>query len=235
MTDFSKDAWKYYEYGKQFNNRLTPNQYRMVSTNREFFNGNQWINMPDNDAMRRLSRPVFNIIKRIVSLFAATLTSTGTAINFSALAYNSGGAARYPNPYARPVQRADIEGSTALNPAVAPNLATALNPAVAPNLATALNPAVAPNLATALNPAAFATAEVANLLEKFKMDYRIRDAMFDAAITGDYCAHFYWNPRARPYGGTFGDYRGEIEMEMVDGIDVMFGNPNITDVEKQPI
>ena len=38
------------------------------------------------------------------------------------------------------------------------------------------------------NAAAFATAEVENLLEKFKMEYRVREALYDGAQTGDYCA-----------------------------------------------
>ncbi len=66
------------------------------------------------------------------------------------------------------------------------------------------------------------------------MDFRIRDALFDGAQTGDYCAHFWWDPEAVPYGGAFGDVRGEIRMELVDGINVMFGNPNTPDVERQP-
>ena len=175
MNDYLRDAWKYYEYGRLYNNNLTPNQYTMVNTNNEFFIGNQWIHMPDNEAMRRLAKPTFNIIKRVTSLFVASLTSSNTTISFEPLSYQNDGEA-----------------------------------------------------------ASFATAEVRNLLEKFKMDYRIRDALFDGAITGDYAAHFFWNPEARPYGGAFGEYKGEIEMELIDGINVMFGNPNCRDVEKQP-
>ena len=175
MNDYLRDAWKYYEYGRLYNNNLTPNQYTMVNTNNEFFIGNQWIHMPDNEAMRRLAKPTFNIIKRVTSLFVASLTSSNTTISFEPLSYQNDGEA-----------------------------------------------------------ASFATAEVRNLLEKFKMDYRIRDALFDGAITGDYAAHFFWNPVARPYGGAFGEYKGEIEMELIDGINVMFGNPNCRDVEKQP-
>ena len=175
MNDYSRDAWKYYEYGRQYNNNLVPNQYVMVNTNQEFFIGNQWIHMPDNPAMRRLAKPTFNIIKRVTSLFVASLTSGNTTISFEPLSYQTDGEA-----------------------------------------------------------AAFATAEVRNLLEKFKMDYRIRDALFDGAITGDYAAHFFWNPEAQPYGGAFGEYKGEIEMELLDGINVMFGNPNCREVEKQP-
>ena len=175
MNDYLRDAWKYYEYGRQYNNNLVPNQYTMVNTNQEFFIGNQWIHMPDNPAMRRLAKPTFNIIKRVTSLFVASLTSSNTTISFEPLSYQTDGEA-----------------------------------------------------------AAFATAEVRNLLEKFKMDYRIRDALFDGAITGDYAAHFFWNPEAQPYGGAFGEYKGEIEMELLDGINVMFGNPNCREVEKQP-
>ena len=51
-----------------------------------------------------------------------------------------------------------------------------------------------------------------NLLEKFKFDYRLRDALFDGAVTGDYCAHFWYDPDALPYGGAFGSHRGEIQM-----------------------
>ena len=173
--DYLKDAWKYYEYGRAYNNSLVPNQYVMVNTNQEFFIGNQWIHMPDTEAMRRLARPTFNIIKRVTSLFVASLTSSNTTISFEPLSHQQDGDA-----------------------------------------------------------AAFATAEVRNLLEKFKMDYRIRDALFDGAVTGDYAAHFFWNPEARPYGGAFGEYKGEIEFELLDGINVMFGNPNCNDVEKQP-
>ncbi|MDO5446081.1 MAG: hypothetical protein Q4F31_10740 [Eubacteriales bacterium] len=169
------DIWNYYSFGEQFNCIQKPDQYSIVETNTEFFNGNQWIHLPDNDAMRRLPKPVFNIIKRVTSLFVASLTSSGTTISFEPL-----------------LGKEDDEA------------------------------------------AKVATDEVRNLLEKLKMDYRIRDALFDGAITGDYCAHFFWNPDAKPYGGASGECRGEIEMEMIDGINVMFGNPNIRDVEKQP-
>ena len=69
------DAWRYYEKGRLYNNSLEPNQYRLVNTNLEFFSGNQWINMPETDALKRLPRPTFNIIKRVASLFIASLTS----------------------------------------------------------------------------------------------------------------------------------------------------------------
>jgi len=175
-------AWKLYEDGVNYNNRLVPNQYNLVNTNTEFFIGNQWLHLPDTPAMRGLAKPTFNILKRVASLFIASLTSSGVALRFEPLAYYDGTNLEDPHHDA----------------------------------------------------AQFATAEVSNLLEKFKFDYRIREALFDGAQTGDYAAHFYYDADALPYGGAFGAHRGEIQMELVDGINVMFGNPNDRRVETQP-
>lgn len=172
-------AWQYYEQGQQYNRSLTPDLYRTVNTNIEFFSGNQWLHIPETPAMSRLPRPVFNIIKRITSLFVASLTSSATTVSFEPLSYyGSGEEERYAAEYAG--------------------------------------------------------AEVRSLFEKLKMDYRIREALFDGAQTGDYCAHFFWNADALPYGGMNGRQRGEIGMELVDGVNVMFGNPNTCHVESQP-
>jgi hypothetical protein len=54
-----------------------------------------------------------------------------------------------------------------------------------------------------------ANAAVKNLLEQFRFDYRVRQALFDGAQTGDYCAHFYFDPAAKPYGGFLGAEAGE--------------------------
>lgn len=83
----------------------------------------------------------------------------------------------------------------------------------------------------------YANAALGNLLEKLKFDYRLRDALYDGAVSGDYCAHFRWDPDAKPYGGAFEDggmYGGEIRMELVDGINVLFGNPNDRNAQNQP-
>ena len=176
MQNTMTRAWELYELGRAYNNQLEPNQYSLVNTNIEFYQGNQWLHMPDTPAMRRLPKPVFNIIKRVTSLFVASLTSSGATIQFEPLT----------------------------------------------------------DTPSASTDAQRATAEVANLLEKFKMEYRIREALFDGAQTGDYCAHFYFDSEARPYGGALPGVKGEIQMELVDGINVMFGNPADDQVERQP-
>jgi hypothetical protein len=85
-----------------------------------------------------------------------------------------------------------------------------------------------------LDAAKMADAQVEKLFEKFKMDFRIKDALFDAAITGDACAHFYFDVNQKPYGGSFSDIKGEIAMELVDGTNVFFGNANTTKTDAQP-
>ena len=175
-------AWRYYEQGRAYNLGLRPSLYTVVNTNIEFFTGNQWLGLPQTRAMAALPKPVFNIIKRVASLFVAALTSGAVALRFDPLRYYDGENLNDPETDA----------------------------------------------------SAYATAEVENLFEKFRMDSRVREALFDGAQTGDYCAHFYWDPDAVPYGGAFGPYRGEICMELIDGVNVMFGNPNTPDVERQP-
>ena len=176
------NVWKYYERGKSYNNSLTPNQYNVVRTNTEFFIGNQWQNLPQTPAMAKLPKPTFNILKRVASLFIASLSSSAVAVRLEPLAHYDGGGMAGPDD--------DIAG--------------------------------------------FANASVNNLLEKLNFDYRLREALYDGAQTGDYCAHFYWDANAQPFGARLGPYRGEIGMELVDGINVMFGNPNEFDVQKQP-
>ena len=208
MSEWKEDrvteAWARYERGSSYNNRLVPNQYNLVNTNIEFFSGNQWVHLAQTPAMQKLPKPVFNIIKRVASLFVASLTSSAASVSFDELSY-----------YA------------------AENLQGMMGDA-GRTVGDAGSYSEEVGAEKELNGAEVATAEVQNLLEKFKMDFRIRDALFDGAQTGDYCAHFWWDADAVPYGGAFGLYKGAIRMELVDGINVMFGNPNTTEVERQP-
>lgn len=84
------------------------------------------------------------------------------------------------------------------------------------------------------NAAEMANAQISNLLEKLKMDFRIKDILFDGAITGDGCFHFYFDMSKKPYGNVFSDIVGEIDTEIVDGANVMFGNANNSRVDIQP-
>jgi len=85
-----------------------------------------------------------------------------------------------------------------------------------------------------MNIADFASSEIANLFEKFKMDNRIREALFKAGTIGDVAAHLYFDPTKKPYRGAFDDVEGEICFELVPGTNIFFGNANNSDKESQP-
>ena len=182
-------VFELYMRGRHYNQRLYPSQYDLVETNTEFFFGNQWRNLPDTPEINRLPHPTFNIIKRIVTLFIANLTSSKVTIRVEPLA------------------------------------------------ASALPAALQENED---DPVKYANALLDNLMEKLKMEFRFRQALCAGAITGDFAAHFWFDPDARPFfpdpapaaSGT--QYEGEIRMELVPGINVMFGNPNNRNVEDQP-
>jgi hypothetical protein len=72
------------------------------------------------------------------------------------------------------------------------------------------------------------------LFEKYKMEYRLKEALFDSAITGDAAAHFWWDTKKKPFGKVRPEIKGEIDFELVDGVNIIFGNPNVREVEKQP-
>ena len=96
-------AWKLYEDGRMYNNSLVPNQYTLVNTNTEFFIGNQWIGLPDTPAMRELDKPTFNILKRVASLFIASLTSSGVTLRFDPLPTTTAATRRTPATTPRPL------------------------------------------------------------------------------------------------------------------------------------
>lgn len=179
MSNTTKE-WKLYLAGKKYNNQLKPNYYDAVNANIDFFNGNQWRNVEANG----MPTPVFNIIKRVITFFVASITANKVKVQLEPLTYKED----------EPTE--DMEASD------------------------------------------IATAEIENLFEKFKMDNRIRDALFDAGTIGDVGAHMYFDMNKKPYGGggDFENVKGEICFELVDGTNMMFGNANnpSTDVSIQP-
>jgi hypothetical protein len=177
MSNITKD-WQLYQAGKKYNNSLSPNYYDTVDANIAFFNGDQWRNLKSEN----MPKPVFNIIKRVIQFFIASLTSSKTRLHFEPLIHTE-----------IPMNIMGVE----------------------------------------VRPSEIANDQVKNLFEKFKMDFRLKDILFDAAITGDGCAHFYFDVNKQPFGGT-SDVRGEICMDLIDGTNIFFGNANNPRVDIQP-
>lgn len=68
------------------------------------------------------------------------------------------------------------------------------------------------------------------LWERLQMDSMLRAALQDLAITGDACAFTFWDPDQV----AIGDAKGGIHTELVDSVNVFFGNPNDVRVQMQP-
>jgi hypothetical protein len=85
MNSYNKtEDWKLFEAGKNYNNKLTPNYYDTVSANIDFFAGNQWRGAEVED----LPKPVFNFIKRAITYFVASLTSSNISLQLTPLEYS---------------------------------------------------------------------------------------------------------------------------------------------------
>lgn len=175
MADKTKD-WELYEAGKRYNNRLEPNYYDTVDANLAFFNGDQWRNLEGE----KLPNPVFNIIKRVITFFVASLTTSNVKIQFSEMLKD------------------DFNQDELTQQAIE-----------------------------------IGNEQVKQLFEKWKMEYKIKDALQDGATMGDYCAHLYFDVTKQPFGAN-APYKGEIVLELVDGTNVFFGNANSADVQSQP-
>jgi len=80
-----------------------------------------------------------------------------------------------------------------------------------------------------------ANAEIRNIFDDIKFEFRVREGLGDAFDMGDMCMHWFWNTDENSLKGEkYAMYEGKIEAELVDGPNVMFGNPNNNKVSKQP-
>ncbi|MDY0198950.1 MAG: hypothetical protein RBR68_14185 [Tenuifilaceae bacterium] len=91
-----------------------------------------------------------------------------------------------------------------------------------------------PEMEKAIEVTDMANAEIRNIFDDIKFEFKIREGLSDAYDAGDMALHFYWDAYDRPYKGKYKKYEGKICSELVDGVNVMFGNPNCADPQKQP-
>ena len=79
-----------------------------------------------------------------------------------------------------------------------------------------------------------ANAEIKNVLESVKFEAKSRSLLGDGFDTGDWCLHWYFDLDEQPFKQTNPEVKGLIKCEIIDSTNVMFGNPNTRQVEKQP-
>lgn len=79
-----------------------------------------------------------------------------------------------------------------------------------------------------------ANAEIKNVLENINFDAKGRTLLGDGFDTGDYCLHWYFDMDEVPFKQTNPEIKGLIKAEIIDATNIMFGNPNTREVDKQP-
>lgn len=79
-----------------------------------------------------------------------------------------------------------------------------------------------------------ANAEIKNVLENVKFDAKSRTLLGDGFDTGDFCLHWYFDMEEQPFKQYNPKVKGIIKCEIIDSTNVLFGNPNTRQVEKQP-
>ena len=65
--------------------------------------------------------------------------------------------------------------------------------------------------------------------EKEKMDAMFRECLMDSFTTGDMATYTYWDANVE----TGQEATGDFKTELIDGVNILFGNPNSNKVEGQ--
>lgn len=74
------------------------------------------------------------------------------------------------------------------------------------------------------------TAQYSNIMERNRIVTKIREFMRNAAVDGDGCMHFWFDPTVE--NGQ--RIKGEVAAEVIENTRVYFGNPNCREVQEQP-
>lgn len=166
-----EEIQKRYEKAHAFNDQIK--LYETVSTNENFFIGNQWEGVQANG----LPTPTYNMFKRVINFQVSTITSDSLTIR------------GLPMPSTSPYTMKDLE-----------------------------------------KIAEIVSHQLSAIIKRNKIVAKNREFLRNAAVTGDGCMHFYFDPTIENGQAV----KGEIVAEVIDNLRVLFGNPNSRDVQSQP-
>ena len=169
MKTSSQDIWA--EYNRLKGENASTDLYDTVKKNENFFIGKQWEGV---NAPRGMEKPVFNILKRVVSYFVSLIVSDDVAANVS-LFGRSG----------------DSKTDEFLH---------------------------------------IVSEQIEETFENTKIKAKNRDAIRNAAVDGDACFYMSFNPDVE----IGQDAKGMIDIELIDNTNILFGNPQVWDIQKQP-
>lgn len=80
-----------------------------------------------------------------------------------------------------------------------------------------------------VDASAYLTSQFDRLWEETRMDRKMREVLLNGAISGDMCVYAYWEDK-----DIGQDMKGDIQHQVLNGSQVMFGNPNCAETQKQP-
>ena len=156
--------WEEYQKAIQYNQGI--DLYETVRRNENFYIGKQW----EGVRAGSLEKPVYNILRRVVSYFVSQIVSDDIGVSFEAYSPEEAEAARI-------LER-----------------------------------------------------EIERIMEEIKFKAKNRCVIRDAAVDGDGCLYFWFDPEAE----TGGDARGAVRCELVENRNVMYGNPYADELQEQP-
>lgn len=166
-----EEIQKRYEKAHAFNDHIK--LYETVSTNENFFIGNQWEGVQSNG----LPTPTYNMFKRVINFQVSTITSDSLTIR------------GLPMPSTSPYTMKELE-----------------------------------------KIAEIVSHQLSAIIKRNKIVAKNREFLRNAAVTGDGCMHFYFDPTIENGQAV----KGEIVAEVIDNLRVLFGNPNSRDLQSQP-
>lgn len=220
MNAAATKSWQQYERGKEYKIKL--NLFDNVDLVERFYAGDQWYGVTSNG----LPTPVFNIIKRIINYQIAAIMSQKIKLAFAP--------SMVPESKDNDTLAAKA-GQAQQDPALA--AAQAVNGAPAqPGIpitdgvqATGAQPTDMKKICEIVND------QCEQLWERLQMDSQVRHALRDAAISGDMANYNFFNMdllTSLPIAGK--EPVGDIDSDLVDNVQVYFGNPNERRTERQP-
>lgn len=163
------EIWK--EYNKLVAANVSIDLYNTVKKNENFFIGKQWegVNAPPG-----LEKPVFNILKRVISYFVSIIVSD------------------------------DVTAMLSMT-----------------------NNCKDDALDQFLK---IVSTEIDEVIENTKLKSKNRDAIRNAAVDGDACLYIRFDDTV-----DIGQMaKGAIDVEIIDNTNIVFGNPQVQDIQKQP-
>ena len=197
-------SWDLYTKGLDYDSKLDYHNKSDLHWN--FYNSKQWIGITTNG----LSKWTFNICKSAISYFVAFICSQKIKMSYNA--------ENIPDePETVEVNQTDEMGQVVLDKQKQPIKEQQYTPKGKEQLKKKEFVAL--------------MSDMAELKwEKLKMDQKLRQAILDGSVVGDYYAYTYWDATKK----TGQNETGDFTTENVDGVNVMFGNPNNPNIEAQP-